>query len=94
MEIAINKIHFPVSTLGFGQRLGIWFQGCSIRCPGCISRDTWEGGESYLTNLDQYFAKRARSAKRTVYIMRITVGSIALGGMLLLGLGAIQFFVS
>lgn len=53
MEIAINKIHFPVSTLGFGQRLGIWFQGCSIRCPGCISRDTWEGGESYLTNLDQ-----------------------------------------
>lgn len=44
--------------------------------------------------LDQYFEKRARSAKRTVYIMRTTMGSIALGGMVLLGLGAIQFFVS
>jgi anaerobic ribonucleoside-triphosphate reductase activating protein len=30
-----------VTTLGPGQRVGIWFQGCSIRCPGCISADTW-----------------------------------------------------
>ncbi|MGG5819354.1 4Fe-4S single cluster domain-containing protein [Falsiroseomonas sp. HW251] len=34
-------MHFPVTTLGPGQRLGIWFQGCSIRCPGCVSVDTW-----------------------------------------------------
>ncbi|MCT5046402.1 radical SAM protein, partial [Pseudomonas aeruginosa] len=27
--------------MGTGRRLGIWFQGCSIRCPGCISADTW-----------------------------------------------------
>ena len=20
----------------------MWFQGCSIRCRGCVSRDTWE----------------------------------------------------
>jgi anaerobic ribonucleoside-triphosphate reductase activating protein len=40
-SIAISRIHFPVTTLGPGQRLGIWFQGCSIRCPGCISTDTW-----------------------------------------------------
>jgi anaerobic ribonucleoside-triphosphate reductase activating protein len=38
----INKLHFPVTTLGYGHRVGIWTQGCSIRCPGCISRDTWE----------------------------------------------------
>ena len=42
MKIAINRIHFPVTTLGYGRRLGIWTQGCSIRCPGCVSRDTWE----------------------------------------------------
>jgi len=42
MRIAINKIHFPVTTLGFGRRVGIWMQGCSIRCPGCINRDTWD----------------------------------------------------
>jgi len=40
-RIAISRLHFPVTTLGPGQRVGIWFQGCSIRCPGCISVDTW-----------------------------------------------------
>jgi anaerobic ribonucleoside-triphosphate reductase activating protein len=35
-------VHFPVTTLGPGFRAGIWFQGCSIRCPGCVSRDTWD----------------------------------------------------
>lgn len=42
MTISLNKLHFPVTTLGYGRRVGIWFQGCSIRCPGCVSRDTWE----------------------------------------------------
>lgn len=41
MNIAISRIHYPVTTLGPGRRLGIWFQGCSIRCPGCVSADTW-----------------------------------------------------
>lgn len=41
MNIRINKAHFPVTVLGPGRRLGIWLQGCSIRCPGCLSRDTW-----------------------------------------------------
>ncbi len=39
--IALSRAHFPVSALGPGKRLGIWFQGCSIRCPGCVSMDTW-----------------------------------------------------
>lgn len=42
MKIAINKTHFPVTTLGYGRRVVIWTQGCAIRCPGCINRDTWE----------------------------------------------------
>jgi len=39
--IALSRAHFPVSALGPGKRLGVWFQGCSIRCPGCVSMDTW-----------------------------------------------------
>jgi len=39
--LTISRIHFPVTTLGPGRRIGIWFQGCSIRCPGCISADIW-----------------------------------------------------
>jgi anaerobic ribonucleoside-triphosphate reductase activating protein len=40
-SIALSRMHFPVTTLGPGRRLGIWFQGCSIRCSGCVSMDTW-----------------------------------------------------
>ncbi|MNG70963.1 Pyruvate formate-lyase 1-activating enzyme [compost metagenome] len=45
MELSLSRVHFPVTTLGPGRRLGIWFQGCSIRCPGCISADTWGPGQ-------------------------------------------------
>ncbi len=39
--VAVNRVHWPVSVLGPGRRVGIWLQGCSIGCPGCVSRDTW-----------------------------------------------------
>lgn len=48
MKIGISRVHFPVTSLGPGRRLGIWFQGCSIRCPGCISADTWASGKGVL----------------------------------------------
>lgn len=41
MKLSINKAHFPVTVLGPGRRIGIWFQGCSIGCKGCVSQDTW-----------------------------------------------------
>jgi anaerobic ribonucleoside-triphosphate reductase activating protein len=42
LQLAISRIHYPIQTLGPGRRIGIWFQGCSIRCSGCISGDTWQ----------------------------------------------------
>jgi anaerobic ribonucleoside-triphosphate reductase activating protein len=48
LSININRLHFPVSSLGFGQRLAIWVQGCSLHCPGCISRDTWQHGSGSI----------------------------------------------
>jgi len=45
MKIHINKLHFPVTVLGYGRRIGLWFQGCSIGCAGCMSRDTWPRDE-------------------------------------------------
>lgn len=44
MEIEISRVHYPVTTLGPGNRIGIWLQGCSIHCKGCISMDTWQFG--------------------------------------------------
>lgn len=42
MLAAVSRLHFPVTTLGPGRRVGLWLQGCSIGCPGCISADTWD----------------------------------------------------
>ncbi|QDH68914.1 4Fe-4S single cluster domain-containing protein [Marilutibacter alkalisoli] len=42
--VSLSRVHFPVTALGPGRRLGIWFQGCGIRCPGCVSADTWGPG--------------------------------------------------
>ena len=39
--IEVNNAHWPVTVLGPGRRIGIWVQGCSIHCPGCVSQDTW-----------------------------------------------------
>ncbi len=47
--VNLSRIHFPVTTLGPGRRIGIWFQGCSISCPGCISMDTWTHGRGTTT---------------------------------------------
>ncbi len=50
--VAINRLHWPVTVLGPGRRVGIWFQGCSIECPGCVSRDTWaEPGSGDYTSV-------------------------------------------
>jgi anaerobic ribonucleoside-triphosphate reductase activating protein len=40
--LLLAKAHYPVTTLGPGTRAGIWTQGCTIGCPGCLSRDTWD----------------------------------------------------
>ncbi|WP_142126203.1 4Fe-4S single cluster domain-containing protein [Pseudoxanthomonas sp. 3HH-4] len=48
-KLNLSRVHFPVTALGPGRRLGIWFQGCSIRCEGCISADTWGPGRHSTT---------------------------------------------
>lgn len=49
MHLFLSRLHFPVTTLGPGHRVGIWFQGCSLHCPGCISTDTWAHGKGKTT---------------------------------------------
>lgn len=46
--IAINRMHYPIHSLGYGSRVGVWFQGCQIQCPGCVSRDTWAKGTGQI----------------------------------------------
>ncbi len=52
MDVFINKAHYPITVLGPGKRIGLWFQGCSQACLGCISRDTWHRDDSYKMPVD------------------------------------------
>lgn len=40
--LRVSRVHYPVTALGPGRRLGVWFQGCPLGCRGCVSRDTWD----------------------------------------------------
>ena len=48
----IESLQWPVTVLGFGARIGIWFQGCSIGCPGCCARHTWDPDEGTSVAVD------------------------------------------
>ena len=39
--LEVSRAHYPVTVLGPGRRIGLWVQGCSIGCSGCVSQDTW-----------------------------------------------------
>ncbi|MEI6414355.1 MAG: 4Fe-4S single cluster domain-containing protein [Pseudomonadota bacterium] len=51
MKLRLNKAHFPVTTLGPGRRIGLWTQGCHLRCRGCVSQDTWEEDADRLIDI-------------------------------------------
>lgn len=53
MKLLLNKSHYPVRVLGPGTRVGLWLQGCTIHCFGCISRDTWPADPKTAIEVDQ-----------------------------------------
>ncbi|MEV4428203.1 4Fe-4S single cluster domain-containing protein [Streptomyces sp. NPDC049602] len=51
VRLMLNKAHYPVTSLGPGTRAGIWTQGCTIGCAGCVSQDTWAADPGTLVDL-------------------------------------------
>ena len=43
----VARILYPVRTLGPGNRIGIWFCGCSHGCKGCSNQELWQRREEY-----------------------------------------------
>ncbi|MEV4558703.1 4Fe-4S cluster-binding domain-containing protein [Kitasatospora sp. NPDC049285] len=50
----MSQVSAPVTALGPGRRLGVWFQGCTLACPGCMSRHTWEHGAGRELTVEQF----------------------------------------
>lgn len=42
MKLHVGWVTPGVTTLGPGRRIGLWVQGCSLRCPGCLSPELFE----------------------------------------------------
>ena len=64
MRIQLSRTHFPVTALGPGRRVGIWTQGCSFGCPGCVSRDTWigeDGAAHEISEVVDWIAAQCRT---------------------------------
>ncbi|MGI5459534.1 4Fe-4S single cluster domain-containing protein [Streptomyces sp. CA-249302] len=55
-RIAVNRLHHPVTVLGHGVRAGVWLQGCTLACPGCMSRDTWAPREGSQVDVETVLA--------------------------------------
>ena len=72
--LRIDSLQWPVTVLGYGTRVGIWFQGCSIGCPGCCAKHTWNADEGKLVALTDLFAWIQRLPLEEVNGVTITGG--------------------
>lgn len=57
----IDRVLYPVTTLGPGKRIGIWTIGCPHRCYNCSNPELWETDqnkevkvENLMLSLSQY----------------------------------------
>jgi len=51
----VERILYPVETLGPGKRMGIWTIGCSKRCSNCVSPELWEQRKDKNISVIQLF---------------------------------------
>lgn len=51
-KIRISLLYYPILTLGPFDRVGLWLQGCSIRCKGCMSKHTWSFSGGFMADID------------------------------------------
>lgn len=70
----LNKAHWPVTVLGPGRRIGLWLQGCSIRCAGCVSRDTWPSDSTKALGVRDIIAWCKRVSANTLDGVTISGG--------------------
>lgn len=51
----IDRIFYPIRTLGFGNRIGIWTVGCEHKCFNCANPELWEADPSRDIPLEMIF---------------------------------------
>ena len=72
--LRLDSLQWPVTVLGYGARIGIWFQGCSIGCPGCCAKHTWNADAGQAVALTDLLAWMRRLPLAEVNGVTITGG--------------------
>ena len=62
--LRIHHIAADTTAEGFGRRMCLWVQGCSIRCPGCMAKDTWDHNGGTEFSLKELISILEKSAGR------------------------------
>lgn len=52
-KISLGRMYYPVRSLGPGNRVGIWLNGCNRCCNGCISPELQEYDSSKELTVDE-----------------------------------------
>lgn len=55
MDLYISRIISAITNLGPGKRIGLWVQGCSLRCEGCMSPDLAGREEKNRRDVEKVF---------------------------------------
>lgn len=55
--LRINKFLISTGVNGPGRRFVIWFQGCSIRCSGCINPDLWDEKGGLIMDVNEVLSR-------------------------------------
>ena len=53
--LQIERIFYPIETLGYGKRIGIWTIGCSHGCFNCCNPELWDSNPNKNLSLLQIF---------------------------------------
>ena len=56
MNIRIHKILTGSYANGPGKRNAVWFQGCTLHCPGCFNPLTHDPAKGKITTVGQLFS--------------------------------------
>lgn len=68
----LARVLYPVHTLGPGDRIAIWVQGCDKRCDGCANPELWEKDVVESVPIE-YVIGIVRSAIRRYNLTGITI---------------------
>lgn len=68
----VARMISPIHTLGPGERIGLWIQGCSKNCRGCISKELQIFDESKNIPIDILVSLIKKEADRSK-CRRITI---------------------